>query len=165
MIRPAPRPALPGDTERLATLYRESYSALMADAYPAAVLDAALGPMTGVNAALIASGRYFVIEEGRRILAAGGWSPHPPAREDGEAHIRHFATHPAALGRGHGSAIMRLCLAQAEAEGIAALACYASLNAEGFYARHGFAVRARREIPIRGVAFPVVEMVRTPRRP
>jgi GNAT superfamily N-acetyltransferase len=75
------------------------------------------------------------------LVGCGGWNRERPGTGDvepGTGHLRHFATHPAWTKRGIGRAIYARCEADARAAGIRVLECYASLNAEGFYAALGF---------------------------
>jgi GNAT superfamily N-acetyltransferase len=159
------RAAGPGDAVRVAELLAASYPALMRGAYDAAVLAAALGPMTRANPALLASGTYYLAELPDGSLAGcGGWTPERPgtgAVVAGLAHIRHFATRPDRLGRGIGRAIWQTCRVRAHAAGVRRFECYASLNAVGFYAALGFVPVRRMEVALGpDVAFPCELMER-----
>lgn len=146
------------DAEPISALFAACYPTLMAPAYAPDVLSAALPKMIHANPVLIASGRFYVVEQEGRIIGAGGWGPAPPSGEDVPVHIRHFATHPDATGQGVGALCLTRCQEDARAEGHPALGCFSSLNAEGFYARHGFQRVAARDIPIGDASFPVIEM-------
>jgi N-acetylglutamate synthase-like GNAT family acetyltransferase len=98
--------------------------------------------MTRANPKLLSSGTYYVAEsEAGSIVGCGGWTRERPG-EDAQVgrigHVRHFGTHPDWIRRGIGSAIFQRCREQARASGISELECYASLNAERFYAALGF---------------------------
>ena len=119
-----------------------SYPALMSSSYDADTLADGLSVMTKANPALLSSRTYYVAESGERaIVGCGGWSLERPGTtevEPGLAHIRHFATHPSWIGQGIGRSIYAKCAEHARAAGVHRFECYASLNAEGFYAALGF---------------------------
>jgi GNAT superfamily N-acetyltransferase len=144
------RIAAPGDEARVSDLLSDSYSELMASAYDAPTLAPVLPAMMQANPALLSSGTYFVAETGDgRIVGCGGWTQERPGSGDvspGLGHIRHFATHPEWLGRTIGRAIYDRCEMQARTAEIQRFECYASLNAEGFYAALGFTSVRRIEV-------------------
>jgi len=146
------RTATPADEAGINDLLEASYPALMRPAYEAASLDAALPMMTRAIPALLSSGEYFVAETAEgRIVGCGGWSRDRPGRgdvEDGLAHIRHFATRPDWTRKGIGCAIYRTCEDVARAAGMTRFACFASLNAEAFYAALGFVAVRVIELPV-----------------
>jgi GNAT superfamily N-acetyltransferase len=152
------RVAQMADADGITALFTACYPTLMAPAYDPDVLEKALPAMTTANPALIASGRFYVVEGDGRILGAGGWGPAPRMGEQVPIHIRHFATHPDATGQGVGSLCLEQCQAEARAVGHDMMGCFSSLNAEGFYARHGFERLVARSIPIGDATFPVIEM-------
>lgn len=130
------------DAAAVTSLLAASYGALMPSCYEAAVLERALPLMIEANPLLLASGTYYkaVTREGQ-VIGSGGWTKERPGTGDvvpGTAHIRHFATHPEWLGQGVGRSIYAECRKAAGAAGIRRFECYASLNAEGFYAALGF---------------------------
>ncbi len=57
---------------------------------------------------------------------------------DGEAHLRHFATHPDWTGQGIGGALLARSIGDARSQGIHKLHCFSTLNAERFYRAAGF---------------------------
>src|SRR5690242_13201933 len=69
-----PRLALDSDIPALEELIPLSVRVLQAAHYSASQLDAALGPVFGVDRQLIRDGTYFVVEESGRIIGCGGWS-------------------------------------------------------------------------------------------
>src|SRR5438874_1986462 len=87
-------------------------------------MQAALGPVFGVDRQLIRDGTYFVAEENGAIVGCGGWSRRrslyggdgartgedallDPERE--AARVRAFFVHPAWARRGIGRSIMAAC--------------------------------------------------------
>lgn len=162
----AVRIATPADEGRVEALLEASYPSLMAGYYDPAVLRAALPLMTRANPALLAGGTYYLAETAERgLVACGGWTRERPdggTISPGIGHVRHFATHAHDVGRGFGRAIYLRCARDARAAGLRYLHCYASLNAEGFYAALGFAARRRIAVPLRaGLLLPAVLMVRS----
>src|SRR4051794_2668660 len=108
--------------------------------------------MVRPNPALLASGTYHMAEtDDGAVVGCGGWTRERPGTRDMQpslAHIRHFATRAERAGRGVGRAIYCRREAQAFAAGVTSFECYASLNAEGFYAALGFAVVGRFDVPL-----------------
>jgi GNAT superfamily N-acetyltransferase len=159
------RPALPQDSAAIREVLRASYTAGFADAYRPELLAVALPRMTEPNPNLIASGRYYVAASPQTgIVGCGGWSLERPgtgAVEPGLAHVRHFATAPAMAGCGVGRALFEHSLAEAARIGAADFECYASLNAEAFYAALGFVAERRLEVALGpDLHFPAVLMRR-----
>ncbi len=148
------RAATPADAAGVAAVLEASYPRLMAAAYAPELLARALPLMVRPNPALLASGTYYVAEmDYGAVVGCGGWTRERPGCrevEPGLAHIRHFATRAESAGRGVGRAIYRRCEAQALAAGITVFECYASLNAERFYAALGFAAVGRFDVPLGG---------------
>ncbi len=137
----------------------------MRQAYSQTVLDKALPLMTKANPSLLRSGTFYVAEtEDGQIIACGGWTPDNPADGQiahGKAHVRHFATHPNWLKRGYARAIFERCRHDAVAKGITEFECFASLNAEGFYAAMGFEPIEHVQVPMApDVELPTVLMRR-----
>src|SRR5438045_5526638 len=62
------------DIAELEKLIPLSVRTLQAPYYSAAQIDAALGPIFGVDRQLIRDGTYFVVEDQRQIVGCGGWS-------------------------------------------------------------------------------------------
>ena len=139
----ATRPARPEDENTVTALLEASYPQLMPEAYSDDVLAAALPAMTRANLDLLASGTFHVAEHEDRVIGCGGWTAERPGNGEvvpGLGHVRHFATHPDWTGRGVGKAIFQTCRLEAGEAGIVTFECYASLNAEKFYAALGFIV-------------------------
>lgn len=140
MPPPEIRVATPEDAEAVSGVLNASYSTLYRGWYEDEMLVKALPAMTRANPALLASGRYFVVELGAKVVACGGWSEERPTggRIRRQAHLRHFATDPDYINRGCGAAIIGRCLSEARGEGFEEMEVISSLAAEAFYARHGF---------------------------
>src|SRR5438552_8236513 len=62
------------DIAQLEQLIPLSVRALQAPYYSSAQMEAALGPIFGVDRQLIRDGTYFVAERDGEIVACGGWS-------------------------------------------------------------------------------------------
>ena len=144
---PSIRIAEASDAVAVSAVLAASYSSLLKDCYDSDTLGRALPFMTRANPALLASDTYYVAEgEPGNLLGCGGWTRERPGRGEiieGEAHIRHFATHPEWVGRGVGTALLARCLGDARLLGIRKLICFSTLNAERFYQASGFERLAR----------------------
>lgn len=131
-----------GDAVAVTALLHESYPRLLAPDYGNDLLATVLPIMCRANPALLTSGTFYVVEDGAaQIVGCGGWTAASPGSGEvrpGEGHIRHFATHPAALRRGVASLIMRRCLSEARQAKIRRLHCNSTRTAELFYRAHGF---------------------------
>ena len=158
------RVARPEDHAAVSDLLSRSYSILMAHAYPVDLLALALPIITKASPALLASGRYAVIETGdRRLAGCGGWSRERPGSGEvtpGLAHIRHFAIDPAWFRRGLGRRLYDWCEETARKEGMKAFECHSSLNAESFYRALGFTRVGTLSIDFGSCALPAIVMTR-----
>ena len=159
------RVAGPPDLDAVGALLVASYSCLLATRYPSDVLQRALPFMTKAQPALLASGSYYVAENGAGdLVGCGGWTTARPGTGEviqGEAHIRHFATHPDWVRRGVASSLLSLCLRDAQLVGIRKLHCFSTLNAEGFYRASGFETTGSIDVPMGPILkFPGVLMTR-----
>jgi GNAT superfamily N-acetyltransferase len=159
------RVAGPDDAGAVSDVLAASYPVLMDGAYDMATLAAALPYMARANPTLLASGTYYVAETAESVaIGCGGWTHERPGtgeREDGLAHIRHFATHPDWTGLGVGRALFDTCVGAATAEGVRRFEVYASLNAEGFYRALGFETIESLDIPMGdGAVFPSLRMIK-----
>src|ERR1700742_279737 len=120
----SPRPARLADVPALEALIPISVRALQTAHYSPAQIEAALGPVFGVDQQLIRDGTYFVVEDAGQIVGCGGWSKrktlyggdrdrpgedeeldpqHDPAR------IRAFFVHPHWARKGIGRRILECC--------------------------------------------------------
>lgn len=69
-----PRLAREDDIPELEALIPASVRTLQAPYYSLAQMEAALGPVFGVDRQLIRDGTYFVVERDEAIVGCGGWS-------------------------------------------------------------------------------------------
>jgi GNAT superfamily N-acetyltransferase len=158
------RAATPDDHDMLSSVIAASYATLDDGSYEPEVLARAMPLMAKANPALLASRTYYVALADGEPAGCGGWTFEKPGagkREDGVAHIRHFATHPAHLRKGIARALLDRCLAEAAAAGARIMKSQSTLPAETFYASAGF--RRIRLIEVEfapGVLIPAVEMER-----
>ena len=139
-------------------------------------MEAALGPVFGVDRQLIRDGTYFVVEHEGRIAGCGGWSRRravfggdrdrlgedaslDPAFEP--ARIRAFFVHPQWARRGIGRRILVACEEAIRDAGFQNAILVATLSGEPLYAASGYIVLERFEVPISsGLALPVVRMAK-----
>jgi N-acetylglutamate synthase-like GNAT family acetyltransferase len=158
------RRATPDDISAVDALLGRSYGPLLRADYPPSTLILALPRMARAQPRLLASGRYFLVEEEGALLGAGGWSVEPPgggAAVPGLGHVRHVATDARAVRRGVGTALMDSVMADSAAEGMRRLSSLSTLTAVPFYAALGFRELRRLELSFGGgVPFPAVEMER-----
>ena len=154
----SPRPATVADIPVLEVLIPLSVRSLQAAHYSSAQMDAALGPVFGVDRQLIRDGTYFVVEDAGRIAGCGGWSKRKTlyggdrdrAGEDAElnpqtdpARIRAFFVHPNWARRGIGRSLLMHCDAAALKSGFHQAELVATLTGEPLYARLGYEVVER----------------------
>ena len=159
------RVATPDDAQRVGVLLEASYRVLMPESYDAHLLARALPLMTRAQPELLASGDYYlVVSSDDTAVGCGGWSlgrPGTGALAPETAHIRHFATHPSWTRHGIGRALFCWSEAAARLAGARRLECYASLNAEAFYARLGLRRQRTIEVPMSAdLRFPAILMTR-----
>jgi GNAT superfamily N-acetyltransferase len=170
------RLARESDVPAIEALISLSVYTLQAPFYSKAQMDAALGPVFGVDRQLIRDGSYFVTEQDGAIVGCGGWSRRRSlyggdtgrAGEDGlldprsdAARVRAFFVHPSWARRGIGRAIMVACEQAIEQAGFRAVDIVATLAGEPLYATFGYAVVERYGIPLAGgLKLPVVRMTK-----
>ena len=163
-----------GDIPALEILIPLSVRSLQAVHYSPAQVEAALGPVFGVDRQLILDGTYFAVEEKNQIIGCGGWSRRKAmfggdrdrAGEDAllnpkndPARIRAFFVHPAWARRGIGRSILTACEAAIRAAGFQTAELVATWTGEPLYASCGYLVVERYEVPMsNGLALPVVRM-------
>jgi GNAT superfamily N-acetyltransferase len=178
-LRPVPgwmlRLAREGDVPALEELIPLSVRSLQAAYYSAVQMEAALGPVFGVDRQLIRDGTYFAAEREGRLVGCGGWSrrrslfggDHVRSGRDDElldptrdpARIRAFFTHPDWARRGIGRSILVACEEAIVAAGFREVELVATLAGEPLYASVGYGVRERYEVPLRdGLSLSVVRM-------
>ncbi len=164
------------DAPALEELIPLSVRTLQAAHYSPAQMAAALGPVFGVDRALIADGTYFVAAAGDGLVGCGGWSRRQaqfggdrgrqgedgfldPARD--AARVRAFFVHPGWARRGVGSAILRASEDAIRAAGFTRIMMVATLAGEPLYARHGYVAEERYAVPMAGgLTLPVVRMAK-----
>jgi GNAT superfamily N-acetyltransferase len=152
------------DASGVSEILAASYATLLAAHYAPDVLARALPFMNTANPKLLACGTYYVAETGLgTLIGCGGWTHQPPGSRNvvpGEAHVRHFGTHPDWTRRGVARAIMDRCRAEARLQGVTRLQCYATLQAERFYNELGFVTIGPLQVRLRDeVDLPSIRML------
>jgi GNAT superfamily N-acetyltransferase len=164
------------DIPILEALIPQSVRALQVPYYSSEQMDAALGPIFGVDRQLIQDGTYFIVEQNGEIIGSGGWShrrslygsdrdrlikdPELNPERDA-ARIRAFFVHPQWARRGIGRSIMVACEQAILAAGFHRVEIVATLAGEPLYASFGYSVTERYEIPMLGeLTLPVVRMTK-----
>jgi GNAT superfamily N-acetyltransferase len=150
------RIATPTDSDAVNALLVASYSTLLAACYDSDMLAGALPYLTKGNPTLLACGTYYIAERERErepgnLVGCGGWTAAKPGSgeiTEGEAHIRHFATHPEWTRCGIGSALLARCISDARSAGVCKLHCFSTLNAERFYRAAGFETVEPIDVPM-----------------
>lgn len=180
MIPPAaatswlPRLAREADVPALESLVPISVRGLQSPHYSPAQMEAALGPVFGVDRQLIRDGTYFVVECDEVIVGCGGWSRRRSlyggdggrAGDDAlldpkqdAARIRAFFVHPVWARRGIGRCLIGACEQAIATAGFRVVDLVATLAGEPLYTAFGYAVGERCEIPLKGdLRLPVVRM-------
>jgi GNAT superfamily N-acetyltransferase len=171
-----PRLARDSDIPALEELIPLSVRILQAPYYSSAQMEAALGPVFGVDRQLIRDGTYFAVEHDGRIVGCGGWSKRKTLYggdrerigEDKQldpkcdsARIRAFFVHPAWARRGIGRSILVMCESAAIKAGFQTAGLVATLAGEPLYASFGYITVERYEAPMNcGLSLPVVRMAK-----
>jgi GNAT superfamily N-acetyltransferase len=158
------RPARIDDAEAVTEVLTASYTTLLSGHYKPDVLAAALPMMTKANPTLLRCGTYYLAEmDGGRVASVGGWTRERPGTGEitpGDAHLRHFGTHPDFAGRGLAGALVRHCLDEARQHGILRMHCDSTLPAKGFYENLGFRSVATVTVTLKpGVTIPSMRMM------
>ena len=164
------------DIQTLEVLIPLSVRALLAPFYSSAQMEAALGPVFGVDRQLISDGTFFVVEHSGHVVGCGGWSRRcavfggdrlrfgedaalDPAYE--AARIRAFFVHPDWARRGIGRGILSACESAICTAGFCDAVLVATLAGEPLYASFGYAVAERYEVHLSdSLTLPVVRMVK-----
>ncbi len=172
-IRLAREDNIPG----LEVLIPLSVRSLQAPFYSSAQMEAALGPVFGVDRQLISDGTYFIVEHSGHVVGCGGWSRRravfggdrarqakdvalDPALDP--ARIRAFFVHPDWARRGVGRSILSACESALCAAGFSQAVLVATLAGEPLYASFGYSVAERYDLPLSdGLTLPVVRMVKS----
>lgn len=158
------RVSAPSDADAVSAILAASYPTLLASHYEKDLLDRALPLMTTANPALLASGSFYVAQNRQgELIGCGGWSAEQPGTAKivrGEAHIRHFATHPGWTRMGVARSIMNRCYRDASARDVSKLHCCSTFAAENFYIALGFTSVAGTSVLLDSeVSFPAVLML------
>lgn len=171
-----PRLACENDIPALEELIPLSVRILQAQYYSLAQMDAAIGPVFGVDRQLIRDGTYYIVDHDSRVIGCGGWSKRKtlyggdyrrliedeeldPKRE--AARIRAFFIHPGWARRGIGRSILATCERAAFGAGFQRTELVATLAGEPFYASSGYLVTERYEAPMAdGLSLSVVRMTK-----
>lgn len=161
------------DIPAIGALIEHSGRVLSAGFYTAEQADAIVRHVFGVDTRLIDDATYFVVEDGTRLTACGGWSrrrtlfggdryksgPDPlldPATEP--ARIRAFFVHPDEARRGLGRRLLGACTDAASQAGFRALELVATLPGVPLYAAAGFEAIEAFDLALSDVRVPVVRM-------
>jgi N-acetylglutamate synthase-like GNAT family acetyltransferase len=172
----SPRLAREDDIPALERLIPHSVRVLQAGHYSPAQMEAALGPVFGVDRQLIEDGTYFVVEQAGEIVGCGGWSrrrslfggdhgrtdpdPELDPRHD-PARIRAFFVHPSWARRGIGRSILLACERAIRHAEFRTVELVATLAGEPLYAAFGYTPAERYGVAMRGdLTLPVVRMVK-----
>jgi N-acetylglutamate synthase-like GNAT family acetyltransferase len=165
------------DIPALEVLIPLSVRLLQAPFYSSAQMEAALGPVFGVDRQLIRDGTYFIAEHSGQVVGCGGWSRRlavcggdraragqdaalDPARDP--ARVRAFFVHPDWARRGIGRSILSACESDLRAAGFRHAVLVATLAGEPLYAAFGYTAVERYESPLSGgLTLPVVRMTKS----
>jgi GNAT superfamily N-acetyltransferase len=159
------RTARDDDVPALESLVELSVRQSLSRCYSPAQLQAALGPVFGVDRQLIRDGTYFVVECQGQMVGCGGWSrrravyggdrertgedaPLDPKHD--AARVRAFFVHPHWERRGIGRMLLDASEAAIRAAGFTRIELVATLAGEGLYAKSGYAVSERYDAPMPG---------------
>lgn len=169
--------ARPEDIAALEELIPLSARSLLKSRYSQEQIEAALGPVFGVDRQLIEDGTYYVARHQSGIIGCGGWSKrvalfggnslanpdqdrelnplHDPAR------VRAFFIHPDWTRQGIGRAILVASEKAALTASFQRAELSATLGGEPLYAACGYRVEERYEIKLpHGICLPVARMTK-----
>ena len=162
------------DIEILHALITMSARVLQAPYYTSGQIEAALGPIFGVDRQLIEDGTYFVAETKEMIVGCGGWSrrrslygsdqgrglPDPeldPGLEP--ARVRAFFVHPQWARKGIGRALLVACENAIRNARFQSITLVATLAGEPLYGASGYVAGERYSLTLGdGLGLPVVKM-------
>jgi N-acetylglutamate synthase-like GNAT family acetyltransferase len=162
------------DIAELEELVPLSVRALQEPFYSSAQMEAALGPVFGVDHQLIQDGTYLVAEHEEKVIGCGGWSKRVALFGGGSAsandtpqldpkqhpaRIRAFFVHPQWARRGIGRAILLACETALQETGFQKAELVATLAGEPLYAALGFTASRRYDLDLPNhLKLPVVQM-------
>ena len=147
------RPARSADADRIAEVHRAAIDRGCREHYDDAQVKAWLvGICPALHRAAMREHHVVVAERHRRVVAFGEYQPRT-------GQVVHLFVDPD-LGRcGLGSRVLEALEARAQTDGRQEVRLRASLNAEAFYARHGYvAAGGPRSVSLRGVDVPCLPM-------
>ena len=146
------RVATPADRAALSALVARSFRTLAAGFYSAAQLEAALGTVIRVDEGLVTDGTYFVVEQGARAVACGGYSERLSAVPGGgcepRPQVRAMFVAPEMAGCGLGNLLLRHAERRLARAGHPRAYLHATLSGEPFYRRRGYVFEARIFVPL-----------------
>ena len=157
------RLATRNDIPRLEELIPLSAHALQRGHYTPEQIDAAMGPVFGVDAQLIADLTYYVVEDDGKIIGCGGWSrraskfggdadregPDPELDPKTDAaRVRAFFIDPDYARSGVGSTILSTCEEAICDAGFKRVEIVATLPGEALYSRFGYETIEHFTIPL-----------------
>jgi N-acetylglutamate synthase-like GNAT family acetyltransferase len=164
------------DIPGLEVLIPLSARGLQINHYSREQIDAALGPIFGVDRQLIHDQTYFVIESKGQLIGCGGWSKRSSlfgsdsARAEADAllnpnthpaRIRAFFIHPSRSRQGLGRALVTACESAIIEAGFTRIELVATLPGEPLYFALGYAAIERFDIPMKnGLTLPAVKMTK-----
>jgi GNAT superfamily N-acetyltransferase len=171
-----PRLATEEDVPALESLVPLSVRTLQASHYSPAQMEAALGPVFGVDRQLIHDRTYYVVQAAEQLVGCGGWSKRrslfggdmaraePDAELDPKlepARIRAFFVHPDWARQGIGRSILAACEQEIRKRHFRRIDLVATLSGEPLYGAFGYAQVQRYEIDLPGgLKLPVVRMTK-----
>jgi len=171
------REATFNDVAEIQNLIERSAFELQRDSYSEEQIEAAIGPVFGVDEQMIRDRTYFVVEDSKEIVGCGGWSyrealfggrsgsdvePRCLDPVEEAARVRAFFVSPQHSRRGIGSSIMKLCEAEIVRHRFTTAEISATLVGEPLYTRFGFTTTNYYEIELEGAPpLKVARMVKT----
>ncbi len=164
------------ETDSLTELIERSALALQSDDYSETQIRGALGTVFGVDTQLIKDKTYFAVDDGKQLVACGGWSKRKTlfgadaAKTEADplldpatdaARIRAFFVSPDYARRGIGNTLIERSEQAATQIGFRRMELVATLSGERLYASVGYQPVRRYELDlISGETMPVVSMAR-----
>lgn len=171
------RKAAGQDVSAIRSLLEQSAFELQRDTYSRAQIEAAMGPVFGVDQQMIQDSTYFVVENQDGILGCGGWSFREAlfggrSADDSEprcldpstepARVRAFFVSPRHARQGIGSMIMQMCETEIVNHGFHTAEISATLVGEPLHVSFGFTTTGYYEIELEGAApMKVARMTKT----
>lgn len=173
----SPRRAVLSDCHSIQKLLVRSARELQRGHYSQEQIEAATGPVFGVDEQMIEDETYFVIEDNCQMIGCGGWSfrealfggrqagDDKPRRLDPDreaARVRAYFVDPDFARQGVASCLMKVCEEAMIAHGFKQGEISATLAGEAFYQRFGYTTTGYYQISLEGVApLRVARMVKT----